>query len=92
MLIKTTRRLDGKADLLEGVALVDPVTGMPVPVGSVAVASDGTPFSANGPVAYAYNLDGTISTMTLTDGASIYRQTWVWTAGQLTSTSAWVKQ
>ncbi len=41
---------------------------------------------------YNYNVDGTLQYDQVTDGTSIWRKTYSYTAGQLTGESVWVKQ
>lgn len=40
----------------------------------------------------AYNADGSINYIQASDGSTTWRQTFSYTAGQLTGISAWVKQ
>ena len=40
----------------------------------------------------AYNVDGTLNYVDATDGHNVWRQTYTYTAGQLTGISQWVKQ
>lgn len=44
------------------------------------------------PQTLAYNADGTLNTITATDGTRTWRQTMTYTAGKLTGISGWVKQ
>lgn len=44
------------------------------------------------PQTLAYNGDGTLNTISVTDGVSTWVQTYTYTAGKATGISAWVKQ
>lgn len=41
---------------------------------------------------YAYNADGTVASITKTDGRLIWVKTFTYVNGQLSATSAWVQQ
>lgn len=44
------------------------------------------------PQTLAYNGDGTVNYIEVTSAGGVYRQTYGYTAGKVTSISAWVKQ
>lgn len=41
---------------------------------------------------YAYNADGTVASITKTDGRITWVKTFTWTNGKLVSSSKWVRQ
>ena len=51
----------------------------------------GVDFSNAGPQSLAYNGDGTLNYVEVTIQNQVYRQTFGYTAGKLTTISAWVK-
>ena len=63
-----------------------------IPTYQTTSGSDGTAFSSSLPAVLAYNSDGTLKTITITDGTNTWVQTLTWTSGNLTATSAWVRQ
>lgn len=64
---------------LNGVDIVMASDGVFVPIGSLAQT-------------IVYNTDGTVNYVQVSYNALTYRQTFAYTAGQLTSISAWVLQ
>jgi hypothetical protein len=63
------------------------------PGGGFAQASDGSNLDLNTLAhSYSYNTDGTLATDTVVLGSNTYIKTYLYTSGNLTSESVWVKQ
>lgn len=78
---------------VQGVVLLDPVTGLPAGIGSSTVDSTGTPFNADACAhVYGYNGSGQLTTDTATDGTSTWVKTFSYTSGNLTGETKWVLQ
>lgn len=77
--------------LIPAVTLVDEA-GAAFTAGTV-IDDDGNAFNPDSlPQALTYNGDDTVATITATDGADSWVQTYTWTSGNLTGVSQWVKQ
>ncbi|MBK7314913.1 hypothetical protein [Candidatus Aalborgicola defluviihabitans] len=78
---------------VQGVVLLDPVTGLPAAIGSSTVDSAGTPFTSDAcSHVYGYNGSGQMITDTATDGTRTWVKTFSYTSGNLTGETKWVLQ
>jgi hypothetical protein len=66
---------------------------LPVAANDSSIASDGVLLQVDDLAqTFAYNVDGTLNYIQVTQSGSNYRQTYGYTDGRITSISNWVKQ
>lgn len=89
--VPITRAGQTQPDLVEGVVLIDPVTGETIPAPARTVDSTGQSFNPDSCVhAYGYSA-GLLVTDTATDGTSTWVKTYSYTSGNLTGETKWVR-